>query len=117
MKNFLFLIIENLSLVIGIIGIFIILVGTVHGFIRYLFSKNSFEKSRLTLSRHLILGLDFLVAKDIIDTFLLARSQPNKEILINLICIITVVTIRVILNYFLEREIESIRHKKEFKDY
>jgi uncharacterized membrane protein len=109
-------IVTFLSQVAGMIGIAIIIWGLFRGVIQ-LFRKATnnnapFEKARLVLGQHLILGLDFLVAKDVIDTFLIT----DERIWIDLAKLGTVVTIRIVLNHFLEKEIHQLSEdsRKEF---
>ena len=97
-----------LSQVAGLVGIAIIVWGLARGVIQ-LFRKATkcqapFEQARLVLGQHLILGLDFLVAKDVIDTFLIT----DERIWVDLAKLGTVVTIRIILNHFLEKEIHQL---------
>ncbi len=106
MKEFIVEIIENASFAIGLVGIFIIFWGAIFGFWNFFKSeKSNFSASRLILSRHLVLGLDFLVAKDIIATFLL----EGHETWLDLTRLVIVVSIRIVLNHFLEKEIKSLR--------
>lgn len=105
----------SFSQLVGLMGIIIIMLGLFRAAI-YLFQKPKnklmpFAKSRLTLGQHLILGLDFLVAKDVIDTFLL----DDQRIWIDLAKLGAVVTIRIVLNHFLEKEIHQIRAESMLK--
>ncbi len=109
-------IVTFLSQVAGLVGIAIIVWGLARGVIQ-LFRKATktmvpFEQARLVLGQHLILGLDFLVAKDVIDTFLIT----DERIWIDLAKLGTVVAIRIILNHFLEKEIHQLKEssKAEF---
>ena len=61
------------------------------------------------MSRYLILGLDFLVAKDIIDTILLDINKAGQQAWLDLARLIVVVSIRIILNHFLEKELKELR--------
>ena len=110
MRDIVFTFIEDTSLLIGIIGILIIFVGAVRGFAEYLFCRTKdFQEIRLTLGSHLILGLDFLVCKDIIDTILLDSVSVFWQ---DLAALITVVAIRIILTHFAQREIEELKKSK-----
>lgn len=61
---------------------------------------NTTERIRLQLGRVLALGLEFTVASDILRT----AVAPTREDILNLG---TIVLLRTLLNYFLEREIEG----------
>lgn len=110
MNALLFSIIESLSLAIGLIGITIILLGSIKGFTLFLerYPKSDFKKIRLILNSHIILGLDFLVGKDIIDTILLS---PGESFWKDITGLIAVVFIRIILTHFMEKEIETLEGK------
>lgn len=108
MHESLFSIIEFISLGIGLIGIIIIFDGAFRGFWQYVsLKKYNCENARLSISKHLILGLDFLVAKDIIDTFLLS----GKNDWMDLVRLVIVVGIRITLSHFLEKEITILRKR------
>jgi len=96
-----------LSLMIGMIGIFIIVWGALKAF--WLFIRHheheDFQLIRLELGSHVILGLDFLVGKDIIDTLLLDTGARFWEDLAGLG---TVVAIRIILTHFMLKEIRDL---------
>ena len=102
--------IEYLSFGVGIIGIGIILIGVSRGLFHYLLSirATNFAKIRYEVGSHIILGLDFLVAQDIIDTLLIDKQHP-EHFWMDLASLITVVTIRIILTYFIQKEIEEIK--------
>ena len=92
MEKILFEIIEYVALGIGIVGIIVILIGALHGLWVYVTrSSHYFSRIRIILGKHLILGLDFLVGKDVIDTLLL---HPGKDFYQHLLSLITIVAIR-----------------------
>ncbi|NJP03856.1 DUF1622 domain-containing protein [Candidatus Gracilibacteria bacterium] len=111
MKEFILAAVGNISFFIGLFGIIIISIGIVLGVVNYLFlvekkyKNHQMEIARFVLSKHLILGLDFFVAQDIINTFLLNGQQE----LIDLAQLIVVVGLRVILNHFLGQEIKELK--------
>ncbi len=114
MIDFLFAIIRDISLCIGVIGISIILIGAIRALICFLFKRDkNFLESRLILGTHLILGLDFLVGKDIIDTILL---DSGVKFWTDLAGLITVVIIRVILTHFMTREIKDLEKEEAEKN-
>ena len=103
-------ILEYLSLGTGFIGVVVIAFGTV----RTLFQFINLEVSQFKgvnicpareLMRHhygsyILLGLEFLIAADIIHTI----KQPGLE---ELAALGAIVAIRTILSYFLNREMET----------
>jgi len=110
-------IIAWISLLIGLIGIIIIVWGAVKAFSLFILhhKHEDFQRIRLELGSHVILGLDFLVGKDIIDPLLLDTGARFWEDLAGLG---TVVAIRIILTHFMLKEIreleaESKRRKLE----
>jgi len=108
MESFIIEVTGNAAFAIGLVGVFVIFWGAIFGFWNFFRSKKSdFSASRLILSRHLVLGLDFLVAKDIISTFLM----EGRETWIDLARLLVVVGIRITLNHFLEKEIELLNKK------
>ncbi len=104
---------EFFSMIIGMIGIAIIFWGTISGVWAQISSKlYKIENARFVISRHLVLGLDFLVAKDIIDTILLDTHKGGQEAWLDLVRLIVVVSIRIALNHFLEKEIQDLKNMK-----
>jgi len=108
-------ILDYVSLCIGVVGIFIVLWGVILGFIEFLraqadlFSKEKkpvpLEKIRIDLGRYLLLGLEFLIAADIIRTIV----KPSLE---EVIVLVAIVAIRTVISYFLNKEIERLGHVK-----
>ncbi len=104
--------IECLSLTVGFAGVLIIFSGVLRAlWVIYIEKDRGFPHARLILGSHLVLGLDFFVGQDIIDTVVL-RPQGEVEY-IDLALLITVVGVRIILNYFLLRELYEIRKEEE----
>lgn len=98
--------IEWTAMAIEIIGILIIIVGAILSLGRFLFKKQgedfrSFQIIREELGRAILLGLEFLVAADIILTVVFDASIEN---ILNLGLI---VLIRTFLSFALEIEIEG----------
>ena len=102
-------ILEYVSFGIGLIAFVIIIWGVIKGIIEFIkakFLKHSTEKQRLDLlssvrydlSYHLLIALEFLIAADIIRTII----KPTLE---ELGILGAIVAIRVVLSYFLHREI------------
>jgi len=106
MNEIIFTLVEGLSLFIGTIGIAIIAIGSIKALYHYVMTRDehNFQHTRLVLSSHIILGLDFMVGKDIIDTVLLDRGAEFWQ---DLASLITVVGIRIILTHFMLKEVEQ----------
>ncbi len=114
MKEIIFQTIEWAALFIGLVGICIILIGAIMALYQYVTKTSSlFPRVRMTLGSHLILGLDFLVGKDLIDTLLLGElGNTGRFFYEDLLALITIVTIRIILSFVLEKEMEILKNKK-----
>ena len=102
-------ILEYVSFGIGLIAFVIIILGVIKGILEFIkaeFLKHSTGQQRLALlnsvrydlGHHLLIALEFLIAADIIRTII----KPTLE---ELGILGALVTIRVILSYFLHREI------------
>jgi len=107
----LFPVIEQISFLIGLVGVLVITIGAAFAFGEYLmhhFIKEAQNKIFSTLSYHLVLGLDFLVGKDIIDTLLLSQQKNFWQ---NLAGLGTVVVIRITLTHFLQKDFQKIGKK------
>ena len=102
-------ILQNISFAIGIIAIAIIIWGVILGFFEV--SKNEYFRFRfkdtkiitlhhirLTVGSYLLLGLEFLIAADIIRTIV----EPTLE---ELAILGGIVIIRTIISYFLGKEL------------
>lgn len=108
MDQAIYAVVESLSLLIGAIGITIIAIGCLKGLYHYVITRDehNFQHVRLVLGSHLILGLDFMVGKDIIDTILL---DNGPEFWRDLAGLITVVAIRIILTHFMLKEVNQAK--------
>jgi uncharacterized membrane protein len=99
-------ILEYVSLSIGIVGIFIVLWGVIVGLVEFIRAQFShLEKIRIDLGRYLLLGLEFLIAADIIRTIV----KPTLE---EVAVLLAIVAIRTVISYFLNKEIERLGHGK-----
>ncbi len=104
--------VEYLIITTEIAAAFIIGVGVIRSlisYIRHIFDKmdqqiNSTERIRLRLGHILNLGLEFAMASDILR---LAVSPTTADFII----LFAIVLLRILLNYFLERE---IRYSEDF---
>ncbi len=98
---------------INLVGVMIVIWGFVVasiGFIRMKLHRHSStfflieaNKIRAILGTYILFGLEFMIAADIIHTFI----QPTRE---DLLVLATIVGIRTVISYFLGREVEEARH-------
>lgn len=102
------IVISSFSLLIGVIGILIIVMGSLKGLYFYVLSRDehNFQHVRLVLGSHIILGLDFMVGKDIIDTILLDSGNAFWQ---DIASLVTVVGIRIILTHFMLKEVKQAK--------
>lgn len=112
--------VQSASFFIGLTGTTVIFIGSILGIYQYLVPKYDIQSVRLTLGTHIILGLDFMVGKDIIDTMLLDGSDSEKLFWMDLAGLFTVVIIRIVLTHFTSKELREIERSKyalERKEY
>ncbi|MFC1910068.1 DUF1622 domain-containing protein [Chloroflexota bacterium] len=105
--NILIAILEYISLAIGIFAFLIIFWGVIRGVIELVTANftrkkrpDSLSKVRYDLGYHLLVALEFLIAADIIRTII----KPTLE---ELGILGAIVAIRVVLSYFLHREVDQ----------
>jgi uncharacterized membrane protein len=72
------------------------------------FTLNGLSKVRIDFGYYILLGLQFLIAADIIETIL----KPELDELIELGGI---VAIRILLSYFLTKEINELKESETYK--
>jgi uncharacterized membrane protein len=109
-------VLEIIGFVIGLIGMGIIVWGastTLVEFLRLEWRRfkgvNIFKTTEILrhhLGTYLLLGLEFLIAADIIHTM----AKPDLQ---GLIILGSIVAIRTIISYFLNRELSRTNHLKE----
>jgi len=103
---------DDVALGVGIIGVvvvgwgvtvgaFLFLRGEISGLARRNLQDVPLENIRFYVGRHLLLGLEFLIAADIMRTI----AQPTLE---QVTVLAVIVGIRTILSFFLTRDIEHI---------
>jgi uncharacterized membrane protein len=63
---------------------------------------------RAILGTYILFGLEFMIAGDIIHTFI----KPSQE---DLIVLATIVAIRTVISYFLGREVDEARREQNVK--
>lgn len=104
---------ETLAIVIDLIGIAIILYGFTIALVQFLNAELSRLRSgggvmsqsvRLTLGSYILLGIEFMIASDIIHTVI------SRE-LGDLIFVAALVAIRTAISYFLGKELEEARRE------
>lgn len=110
---------DIIAKVIGVISLLIVAYGALLAFIIFFknelarfsnsFKESNIAKSRVTLGAYLLLGLEFLIASDIIQTIV----DPSFE---ELIVLGGVVILRTILSVFLNKEIKEIKETEIGRD-
>ena len=111
MKEWLIIVTENAIVLIDIIALIIVLVGTLEAFFGglrvMLFSQEGHERRDVWLryARWLVAGLTFQLAADIIETSITTDWQSLGRIGV-------IAVIRTFLNYFLDRDLEEVRHRQ-----
>ena len=97
---------EDVALLFELAGVAIILVGGTHGLIRAALVEDSdesyYERARTGFGRPLLLGLEVLVAADIIETVTVSRTLESVTSLGIL------VLTRVVLSFALDIEIDGV---------
>src|ERR1051325_2076053 len=101
---------HHASLSIGVLGVLVIVFGVACGLLRFLRSEvlaargveveNERRQLRHVLGYYLLLGLEFLIAADIID----AIMKPSVQ---DLIVLGAIVLIRTVISYSLNAELKS----------
>ena len=105
---------ESIALVIDFVGIGIILWGFSLSFKNFVVSEISGVRNvvalrniqivRCQLGTYLLVGLEFMIASDIIHTFI-SRSQDD------LIFLGMIIVIRTVIGYFLGKELQELHEK------
>ena len=103
-----FRIVEHVTLAFELVGIAIIVAGAVFSILRYASAMRSapnraraYRGLRSDLGRSILLGLEFLVAADIINTVAIEPTLQSVAVLAG------IVAIRTVLSISLEVEIEG----------
>lgn len=110
-------ILNSIVTLINLVGVTVVLWGFVVAalaFIRLklhrhttLYFLKEANKIRAILGVYILFGLEFMIAADIIHTFI----RPTQE---DLIVLGTIVAIRTVISYFLGREVEEARRDQDF---
>ena len=103
---------HHTSFGIGVLGVLVIVFGVLSGLVRFVRAEFSAarglvvdeerKKLRHVLGYYLLLGLEFLIAADIIDTLMKPRVQ-------DLAVLGAIVIIRTVISYSLNAELKSER--------
>ncbi len=101
---------DYITFFIGLIGIIVITFGVLKGIWFYM-TRHSFWEIRVVLVKHILLGLDFLIGRDIIETVILKSSSA---LWIDLAVLVLIIAIRVVFTVFAEKEMNELM--KEHKD-
>ncbi len=102
--------------IIGFVGVLIMCYGTAKGLVLFIiYTKRRYElmtEIRIDVAKHLSLGLEFLVGKDIIETII----RPTISQLLVLAFIVLIRTfIAYILSWEMKDAIEEINEEKELE--
>ena len=108
-------VLDYIALAIGIIALLVIIWGVIKGLIELVRAEISRQQegerflslghARYNVGYHLLLGLEFLIAADIIRTII----KPTLE---ELAVLGIIVVIRIVIGYFIGKEIEQYRAKR-----
>jgi uncharacterized membrane protein len=106
---------HHASFGIGVLGVLVIVFGVLTGLVRFVRAEFSAVRGlavdearkqlRHVLGYYLLLGLEFLIAADIIDT--LMKPKPEEMIVLG-----AIVAIRTVINFSLNGELKADRSKE-----
>lgn len=118
-KTLLYQILETTVTLINLFGIMIVFWGFVVAAIAFIRMKlhrhaivyflKEANEIRAVLGTYILFGLEFMIAGDIIHTFL----KPSQE---DLIVLATIVAIRTVISYFLGREVDQAQRDEKKKN-
>ncbi len=108
MQNIIFSIMNYVAFIIGIVGILVIALGTIQGLYFFL-ARRTFWEVRVALVKHILLGLDFLIARDIIETVIL---KSDTALWADLASLVLIIVIRIVFSFFAEREMDELMEEK-----
>lgn len=108
---------EHAATFVDIVGITIVLYGFVLSFVRLIATElgrftgrfegiMGCEKVRLQLGTYILLGIEFMIASDIINTVISRTTE-------SLIFVASLVVIRTAISFFLGRELQEIAEKEK----
>jgi uncharacterized membrane protein len=117
-KTLLYQILETTVTLINLFGIMVVFWGFVVAAIAFIRMKRHHHTTvyflkeaneiRAVLGTYILFGLEFMIAGDIIHTFI----KPSQE---DLIVLATIVAIRTVISYFLGREVDQAQRDEKKK--
>lgn len=109
-------ILSFMATAISVVSLLIVVYGTLVATIGFLknefnriqdlFSPVSIRRIRVELGSYLLLGLEFLIASDILETVL--KPGMNELAILG-----GIVLVRILLSFFLNKEIKDLRDEKQ----
>jgi len=108
MQEMIFNILSYVAFFIGLIGILIISLGAIKGLYFFL-ARKTFWEVRVVLVKHILLGLDFLIARDIIETVIL---KSDSALWADLASLVLIIIIRIVFSFFAEKEMNELMEDK-----
>ena len=119
MKDFYINILGFAATLISWISILIVFYGTIIGFVKFIrnefsrfnhkFVRSDIRRIRIECGSYLLLGLEFLIASDIMETVL----HPDIH---ELTILGGIVIVRILLSYFLNKEIKELNEEESDKE-
>ena len=111
LRGFIFLfkaLVDVIHCCLGIIGMVIVILGVVQaikvavrGVLNGQLSAQLYKKSRLLLCQHILFGLEFMVASDVVLTVIAYDVHQLYKLAL-------LVLIRTVLSYFLDKELKEL---------
>jgi len=103
------------SSAIGFLGVVVIVFGVANALCRFARSElqsvqgvdvaEARQRLRQLLGYHLLLGLEFLIAADIVDTLM----KPTPQ---DLLVLGAIIVIRTVISFSLNAELKSVQHRR-----
>lgn len=100
--------VHEISFVIGLLGVIIVIIGLIDSLGIYIQNRKNFAKIRYVMGKHIVLGLDFLVVKDILETVFLKGSDVE---IMDIILLVVIVGIRMLLTSHTAKGIQEMREE------
>ncbi len=99
---------HEISFIIGLLGTIIIIIGLIDSLGIYFQNRRAFAKTRYVIGKHIVLGLDFLVVKDILETVFLKGSDVK---VMDIVLLVVIVGIRMLLTSHTAKGIQEMREE------
>ncbi len=109
MQENIFFFLDYITFFIGLTGIFVITLGTIKGLYSFI-TRKTFWEIRIILVKHIMLGLDFLISRDIIETVIL---KSDTALWADLASLILIIVIRIVFSFFAEKELNELMDDKK----